>query len=439
MDKQNFKIGQIINVLIKRIGINAEGIGYINNMAVFVNDCLPGEEVTCQIIKVYDNHLDAALIEVLNFSSDRSNPICLIYDTCGGCSFQHFSYGKMLESKRDILIRSLGRYSGGFPLEIFKDIIKAKDSIKYRSKVSLSLYYVDGENRFALFDHKNKKLSFLSDCIMHNEIINNILIELENLFDNYNLRGFSNDLENFDINSVTIKQNSLSSIVILYNLHQINLETLTKLKKITEHLVLKFHDSIISVLYKDSDSGSIVLYGDEFIVEEKKGSRFLVKSSTFVEALPKHSSNYYDLISNYIKSSNSKNILSVNDELGYSLHSLKDLNGINLNYYSDSNFFQREAETLFSDFKNLKIIDNLENGFDFLYIEAPRSGLGFKKIDYILKSNIDTVLYSSCNPSTLGKDLKILKEKYFVNEITAFDMFPYTSSVLSLTYLTLKY
>mgnify|MGYP000568708700 CR=1 FL=1 len=99
-----------MNISVKRMGINGEGIGYYNKLAIFIDGALPFEELEVVITHVFDNRAIAKIERIIKASPDRTVPFCPIYESCGGCQTQHLDYAKSLFEKRDVLIKSFDRY-----------------------------------------------------------------------------------------------------------------------------------------------------------------------------------------------------------------------------------------------------------------------------------------------------------------------------------------
>jgi tRNA/tmRNA/rRNA uracil-C5-methylase (TrmA/RlmC/RlmD family) len=102
--------GQTLQLKIKRLGINGEGIGYYKRLIVFVPRALPGEEIIAKVTKATPTFAEAALTKIVKKSRDRVQPPCNFYDRCGGCQLQHLSYNKQLDFKKDLLAQALAKF-----------------------------------------------------------------------------------------------------------------------------------------------------------------------------------------------------------------------------------------------------------------------------------------------------------------------------------------
>src|SRR5690554_5189297 len=107
---QKVKLNDIIELDIKRMGINGEGIGYYDRLAIFIDNALPGEKVLAQISEVFSNRANAIVLNTIVKSPNRVKPLCPVYDVCGGCQVQHVAYHAMLEQKKEIIKKAMDRY-----------------------------------------------------------------------------------------------------------------------------------------------------------------------------------------------------------------------------------------------------------------------------------------------------------------------------------------
>jgi 23S rRNA (uracil1939-C5)-methyltransferase len=195
---------------------------------------------------------------------------------------------------------------------------------------------------------------------------------------------------------------------------------------------------------------TILLEGKECIILELDKIKYQVYPKTFFQLNTLQAKNMFDLIKKACKLSFKERVLDAYCGVGaislYLAHNAKEVVGIEynkdsieaakanakLNKISNATFIQGDAGEVM-----LKEINN-GNTFDVIVVDPPRQGLDDKFIDAILKSKVKRVIYASCNPQTLAKNLKRLTEKYMVNSITPLDMFPNTPLVESVTTLTLK-
>ena len=110
MANTQVQLGQKLQLTIKRLGINGEGIGYYKKLIIFVPRVLPGEQVIAEVTKASPRFAEAKMTKIVKPSSDRIQPPCKFYDRCGGCQLQHLVYDKQLDFKKDLLKQALEKF-----------------------------------------------------------------------------------------------------------------------------------------------------------------------------------------------------------------------------------------------------------------------------------------------------------------------------------------
>ncbi len=187
---EHIKVDDQLHISIKRMGINGEGIGYFNKLAIFVDQALPDEELDVIITQVFDNRAVGRIERIIKQSPDRKEPFCPVYEACGGCQTQHFDYLKSLIQKRDILIKSFDRYIVPKVSEILiKDTIGADEPKHYRNKASLPVQKIRGKNQFGMYARGSNKFISIKGCPIQNELIDHILNTIIRLMNQFEMDG----------------------------------------------------------------------------------------------------------------------------------------------------------------------------------------------------------------------------------------------------------
>ena len=134
------KPNQTLNLKIKRLGINGEGIAYYKRLIIFVTGALPGETVVARITKATPRFAEAHLVKVTKKSPDRITPPCPVYEECGGCQLQHLAYHKQLDFKKDLLRQALEKFKpDGYQNFELRDTIGMEETWHYRNKAQFQL------------------------------------------------------------------------------------------------------------------------------------------------------------------------------------------------------------------------------------------------------------------------------------------------------------
>lgn len=160
---------------IKRLGINGEGIGFYNRMAVLVPDAIPGEGHQIEITKVTDKMAFGKSLELKHASKDRVIPVCPDYYECGGCNTQHISYEKMLMLKRDLLIEAITRYTSLNPRSFeIRNTIPSDEVTGYRNRSQLLVKKQGEQFSVAMLKANSNQPVLIDSCSVQKPLINQL-------------------------------------------------------------------------------------------------------------------------------------------------------------------------------------------------------------------------------------------------------------------------
>lgn len=448
---EHIKVDNKLHISIKRMGINGEGIGYFNKLAIFVDQALPEEELDVIITHVFDNRAIAKIEQITKKNPDRREPFCSVYEICGGCQTQHFDYDKTLVQKRDILIKSFDRYiQPKVDESLVKNTIGCEKTKHYRNKASLPVQKTKGRNQFGMYARNSNQFVPIKECPVQNQLINHILNTIIKLMDQYEMDAIDPKTKKgyvrYLIVRVTEKMDQAQVSFIMEK--QSN-----RLDKVVEELVKKEPKIVSVVEVKNSDlkkpgffaEDTKLLYGDLLIEETLADFRFLLRPDAFFQLNTPQANQFYlemrrlaDLkpyetaidayagvapISHYIFDA-AKHVYAI--EIDASACESAKLS-LEKNNITNVTILKSDFNRALSGLKAKKI--------DVMFFDPPRTGLGEVTIESILKFKPKRLIYGSCNPSTLAKDLNLLLKSYRLIETVPIDMFPYTSLVESVSLL----
>lgn len=438
---------------IKRLGINGEGIGFYNKKAVFVNNAIPGEGVNVRVTEVKDKMVIAEALEIKHrvpWRVDGIDPKDYL-----GLSCAHIDYDKMLEFKRDLLIESLTRYSGLNPRQFqINDTLRSEETKGYRNKSMLPIRFIDMHMHTCMYKPNSNELVVVEDTIDQNPIINRLNKEILKLTEDLRIKAYNEKYDDGILRYISIRVNEKDEAMVTFVVRNKD-NSINKLAK----EVIKL-DSVISVYETINDKKDVGnnLFGDEQILLEGKeciiitlgNIKYQVYPKTFFQLNTKQAKNMFDLIKKACKLSFKERVLDAYSGVGaislYLAKGAKEVVGIEynqasvdaakknaqLNKINNVSFYQGDSGELLEK----KIKDG--EVFDVVVVDPPRQGLDEKFIKTLLKTEVKRIVYASCNPQTLAKNLSKLSEKYNVKYITPLDMFPMTPLVESVTLLELK-
>ena len=408
------EIGNTYETIIDRLNHQGDGICTIEDRVIFVKDALPKEKVKIKITHISKKYISAKVIEHLNKNENRVKPLCPYYKDCGGCDIMHFNY----------------KYQHQFKLNKVKDIIKkfVKEEILiknieydeqffYRNKATFHV-----KKTIGFYKEKTNEIINIDKCLILSNEINNILTILKRM-----------DLNGID-NIVVRSSNSNKKVMIIFNI----------VDKINEKILIDSLKEHVSSIYIKKDKYKLI-YGDEYIIDKIGEFKFVISPDSFFQVNTTMAHKLYNKVKEYANIDEFSNVLDLycgTGTIGLYIGS-KNLVGIEINSQAIKDANINKNLNVISNAKFIcgdsgKVLKKLNNNFDVVIVDPPRSGLSELSINEIINVKAHKIIYVSCDPITLARDLNILKEHYNIKEISLFDLFPNTNHVESVCLLKLK-
>ena len=439
---------------IKRLGINGEGIGFYNNLVIFVDNAIPGEGHLVKVTKVEDKMAYAKSLELKHYNDYRKNTECEYYGTCGGCSTMHIKDSYLEELKRDLLIESLKKYT---TINYKKFEIKPTvylNRFNYRNRSQLQLVKNEIGSSVSMLKKNSNITVSINKCLVQDELIDDLNNKICKLIDKLNISLYSYKDKNGILRYLTIRTNRKKEALVCLVLYKFD-ESIYSLSN--EIINLEGVAGVYYSINNKFDSGQEIigdylklLNGKEYIIETLGKIKYKIYPNTFFQLNTNIAEKMVEAVLKAAKLSFKETILDAYCGVGaiglYLAHNAKEVVGIEynsssvlaakenakLNKINNAKFYQGDAHLVLP-----KLINEGYN-FDILVVDPPRTGLDKKFIDKVIESKIKKIIYISCNPSTLAKNLEELKDYYDIKSITPFDMFPNTALIESIALLTHK-
>lgn len=445
------KTGDEIRLKINRLGINAEGIGYFKKVIVFVEGALVGEEVIAVVTQVSDRMGFARTKKILKRSSDRINPECPHYASCGGCSLLHSKYPATLDFKLDLVKQSLNKFKVNLDARKFKPTIGMDDRFNYRNKAQYQLGFRDEKVIAGLYALNSHNLIDLHDCPIQTPLINSIIEYTTEIMTELNLRIYDERTHSGTFRSLVVRSshttNETQVIFVTANKdfpsRDILIEKLKnkfpEIKSIAQNINNQRTSLVLGAETK-------ILYGDGYITEHLNDMEFKLSPRAFFQLNTKMAEHTYNLAINALKLSPDMTFLDAYSGIGtlglLVAKKVKKVFGVEIipeavqdaklnakiNHITNANYMAAAAEDLIAKFPS----------FDAGIVDPARVGLDKKFISAIINNRIKNLVYISCNPATLARDLKLLENAYEVESMQVVDMFPNTARVEVITKLRSK-
>lgn len=451
---EHIKKDDILDLEVRRMGINGEGIAYYKKLAIFIDQALPGEKVKAKVDEVYENRATATLEEVITPSEHRRTPFCEYYEACGGCQTQHADYNTILDNKRDILLKSFDRYAGlKINPEIVKSVKGAINPKNYRNKASLPVQKIKGKNYFGMYARNSNQFIQIEGCPIQHEDINRILRTIISLMNTFGIDAMDSKTNTGYVRHLVVRVGETTkeaqvSFIMLKKSNRLDdlVKKLISLEPTIESVFEVMNPDLKKVGYFTEDMR--LIYGKQMIKEILNGHEYYLRPEAFFQLNTKQADVFYSEMKRLANLKKHEIAIDAYAGIAPVSHYIHDqarhVYAIEIDQAScDSAKLSLEKNgiknvtVLQSDFK--RALSGLkEKKIDVMFFDPPRVGLGDETIELILKFKPKRLIYGSCNPSTLAKDFNTLLHTYELIETVPIDMFPYTSLVESVSLLTLK-
>lgn len=378
-------------VKIDKLSHDLRGITKIDNKITFIPKTLPEEVVNIRITKQKKKFNEGCLTTIIEESKDRVKYICPYYDICGGCDTGHILYSKSIMYKKDMVVDIFKRYCD---MDVDMDIVYDEENIyNYRNKITLRV----NDGKLALVGESLVNIDY---CYLVNDNINKVI-------------GILNGICLDGIDEVIIRGTDEIMVIIKGNIDN-------------DKLIQILKDNVSSIFIN-----GVKVFGNDYVMINVGNYRYAVYPDSFFQVNTKMISRLYDKVLEF--AGRGDKLLDLYCGAGtigiYLANNFNSVRGIEQN---ESAIKGANLNKGINDIKNISFVcekasDINEIVEDVVVVDPPRSGLDSTTIKRILDSRIERLIYVSCNPITLARDINILKDKYNLVGMSLFDMFPNTS------------
>ncbi|MBI5574017.1 MAG: 23S rRNA (uracil(1939)-C(5))-methyltransferase RlmD [Elusimicrobia bacterium] len=457
------KIGQKIEIAIEKIITGGDGIGKCGNIVVMVPYSVPGDKLQVSVTETKKNFARAKIISVISPSSHRISPPCRYhfssqdkscgYLYCGGCNLQMTDYNNQIELKTAIVqdffdinpVRdTMSRCDISNRVKVNK-IIPAVHPLRYRNKVQMPVGGKTGDVITGFFHPQSHRIVNIEKCLLQSEKANEIISALKNLINEYKIQPYNEDKRAGILRHIILRQSFAFGEFMVVIVSKTNF--IPRIKEIVEKITKKFPE-IVSVYQNINYEKTNVILGNKNFklfgsdtIKEKIGSiTFEISPSSFFQVNTLQTGKLYEVIKNFCQLKGDENIVDVYSGVGgisiYLAPFCRKITGIEemLSSVSDAikNAKINNAKKVFFIRSNadyiLRKLD-FSKASDIVILDPPRAGCSQIVLKCLLKIHPQKIIYTSCNPATLSRDVKILSLKYKLVEIQPVDMFPQTAHI----------
>ena len=437
------------------MGFSGEGIAKINDFTIFIPGAIIGEKIKILVVKVLSSYAFGKVIEVIEKSDSRIKEDCVTYKRCGGCNLRHISYQKTLEIKQNS-VQALVNKTLKNKIMV-KNTVGMEDPYYYRNKAQFPVG-IDNENKayIGVFANRTHTIIPIQKCYIQKEIsqeIGNFICDFinENKISVYNEKSQKGLIRHIVI-KVGIRTNEIMCILV------INGKEIPKEEELSQKLINKFPNIKTIVKNINTKNTNVILgkeniniYGDGYITDILGDYTFKISPLSFYQVNPVQAEKLYNIGVKAAGITKEDTVFDLYCGIGtislFMSKYAKKVYGIEIveqaiddakenckiNNITNSEFIAGDVEKVLAD-----LIENKNIIPDIIMVDPPRKGLDNTTIENIMKIKPKKLIYISCNPATLIRDLAKLEEEYNIKEITPVDMFPFTSHVECVAVMCIK-
>jgi len=475
-DILNIKGGDIVEIEIEKLTFQGAGLGrissrdttgHIDGLAVFVDGACPGDVLRVRITKKNKSYATARIVEIVKPSPHRVKPHCALANACGGCCWGFIDYDFTLQQKKLIVQEAL--HGVKHSPEIL-DTLKSPDTLEFRHKIQYPIRQTKVSKRIlaGYFKTGSHEIVNVKHCPIQPEVVDKIIdfVRSEWVLGAYDEKTGKGLLKH----AVIRKSSSGEGLLLTLVLNSARVEKgvtdfankiKTAHKEITGVLVNFNPDAVNTILSKEFQ----LIAGDDFIFEAAGSKRYKISANSFFQTNPKCAAVLFDVVKGFVGEGssvldayggvgaigiwvsdkaksvvlveesesavkNAKENFKLNEVKNYAEMSERNKNKV---FNSQANETKRSAVRYEVFLGDAKICFNefliKKRKFDHVILDPPRKGCERKALELISKLT-NSIIYVSCNPQTLSRDIKILEDKGFTcKKIQPVDMFPHSYHV----------
>ena len=440
------KINEEYIVEIEKITNEGAGIARIEGFVVFIQNTCPKDKLKIKITKVTKNFANGEILEIIEPSKDRVTPFCPMYKVCGACQLQNIKYEKQLEIKKEITQDTMTKIAN---LDIkVKNTIPSPQIKNYRHKIQypISQTKVSGRILAGYYKTKTHDIVNIKYCPIQPEICDRIIEFIREKAFDFGIQGFNEKKHTGDLRHVVIRNsadNNKNLVVLVVNATK----TFDRLNDFAKAIYENFEEVTGVCINFNSKKTNVILgnktqclYGNDFIEEKIIDKTFKIGADTFFQINPKSAENIFSYVKEFLKNNCTspvvldayagissfgivvsdvcKKVVTVEEvkascDLAKEVVKLNNIKNIEIHNEDAAEFLQKEKRE-----------------FDAVILDPPRKGCTIESLKEAYRLSKNYIIYVSCNPATLARDLKLLCQMgCTVESIQPFDMFCHTYHV----------
>ncbi|MEC5424329.1 23S rRNA (uracil(1939)-C(5))-methyltransferase RlmD [Virgibacillus sp. C22-A2] len=441
------KKNETITLTFEDLTHEGNGVGKIGGYPLFVPYALPGEEATVKVVKVNKNFGFGKLLEVKQSSKDRVEPPCNVYYQCGGCQLQHMSYDLQLQMKHN-QVKSVMRKIAHLDHVPVHPTIGMDDPWRYRNKVQIPVGERDGELITGFYRMRSHEIiDDMETCVIQDELNDRSVHAVRRIANRLGIKAYDEKKDRGVLRHIMVRtgrETNETMIVLITRTEKLPhkeelIRELTETFPHVKSIVHNINNKRTNVILGRKTN---VIWGEEYIYDTIGDIRFAISAKSFYQVNPPQTKKLYDKALEYAAIGSDDVVIDAYCGIGtislFLAQKAKKVYGVEivpeaindakknaeLNGITNAEFVVGEAEKVMPQWKAQGLNP------DVIVVDPPRKGCEVDFLQAMIEMEPKRIVYVSCNPSTLARDLRILEDGgYETLEVQPVDMFPQTGHV----------
>jgi 23S rRNA (uracil1939-C5)-methyltransferase len=402
------------------MSVEGQGIARAGELVVFVKGLIKGEEADVKIIAEKKNYAVGIIDRLIVPSKHRITSDCPISYKCGGCDYRHIDYDHQLQLKKEVLVNTFRNY-------VVKDITPCEERTYYRNKVQIPVR----DHKMGFYRKYSNDIVEFDDCLIESKIANQIIADMKKVL-------IGKPFED-KIRHIIVKHGKGSGeVMVAFIVKDMRIDLSEALAYLIDHypqirsVIMNLNDTDSNVILGSDEK---VLYGRDHIFDIYDGIRVKLSLKSFYQVNYEMMLKLYKRVSELADLHKDSKVLDLYCGIGtislYLSRHCGHVTGVEIveaavrnardnaemNGFANTDFILADASKNMDEY----LLDK-----DVVIVDPPRKGISRELISSFIDKRVKKIVYVSCNPATLARDLEFLKDHYHISAIEPFDMFPYT-------------
>ncbi|MFP7494420.1 23S rRNA (uracil(1939)-C(5))-methyltransferase RlmD [Terribacillus saccharophilus] len=447
---------QTIELTFEDLTHDGDGVGKVDGYPLFVPYALPGETAQVKVIKTKKNFGFGKLMEITKPSPARVEPPCDVYIQCGGCQLQHMSYQLQLEMKQK-QVKNAMKKIGHLEHVPVHPALGMDDPWRYRNKIQIPTAERNGEMITGFYRKRSHDIiENMETCVIQDEVNDRMVEAVRRIASRLGISAYDEETHRGDLRHIMVRtgqQTNETMIVLVTRMNELPYakelvaelhETYPQIKSIVQNINKERTNVILGRKTK-------LLWGEEYIYDTIGDIKFAISAQSFYQVNPAQTKVLYDQALKYANLSGNETVIDAYSGIGtislFLAQKAKKVYGVEivpqavsdakmnakLNHMDNAEFYVGKAEEVMPWWKAQGLNP------DVIVVDPPRKGCEEDLLQAMIDMKPKRIVYVSCNPSTLARDLRYLEDGgYETKQVQPVDMFPQTGHIECVAEIELK-